>query len=220
MVCQRGTETACDSLPRPPTWTGTARDFRESHPDFEPQFGSVEPGLVDATLGDDGKPIYAGRRGTVATSGQANFHGWFHDVTGTNWRTDVDIAFESGNDGSYVYSGHEFFPLDGRLFGNEGRPHNYHFTVELHAEFEYVGGEFLEIEADDDAWVFINRRLVIDLGGLHETLSARADLSAERERLSLEPGSRYPVDVFFAERHTVGSTLSLRTSMTAREWCP
>jgi fibro-slime domain-containing protein len=222
-VCDRGAETACDApLPGPPTWAGTARDFLESHPDFELPFENdrSELGLVNALLGKNRKPVYAGGAGTVTTSGAATFDEWFHDAAGTNRKTYLELAFEADGSGAFVYSGKEFFPLDGRLLGNEGRPHNYHFTVELHAEFDFAGGEFLDVEGDDDIWVFINRHLVVDLGGLHEARSASVDLGAERGRLGLEPGGRYRLDLFFAERHTVSSSLNLRTSLTAREWCP
>ena len=223
-LCENNSETECDGpLPGPPTWKGTARDFMESHPDFELPFENdrSEPGLVNATLGEDGKPVYSGRPGSVTTSGQANFDGWFRDVPGTNRRTYVELAFKREAGGrTFAYFGEEFFPVDGRLFGNEGHPHNYHFTYEAHSEFDFAGGEFLEVEGDDDIWVFVNRQLVIDLGGLHEARSARVDLGAEGERLGLAPGGRYAVDLFFAERHTISSSLIVRTSLTAREFCP
>ena len=34
-----------------------------------------------------------------------------------------------------------FFPLDNAGFGNAGRPHNFHFTTELHTRFHYKGKE-------------------------------------------------------------------------------
>jgi fibro-slime domain-containing protein len=98
-------------------------------------------------------------------------------------------------------------------FGEEGQPHNFHFTTEIHTRFTYRGGERFTFTGDDDLWLFINDRLAIDLGGLHPQLSATVDLDASAAALGLEAGETYPMDIFHAERHTDASNFHVETTI-------
>jgi fibro-slime domain-containing protein len=60
--------------------------------------------------------------------------------------------------------------------------------------------------------VFINGKLVIDLGGVHGAESATVLLDS----LGLTRGSTYPLDLFFAERHVTGSHFRVDTSLRLR----
>ncbi len=48
---------------------------------------------------------------------------------------------------------------------------NFNFCVESHGTFSYVKGQKFQISGDDDIWVFINDKLVIDRGGVHPPAS-------------------------------------------------
>lgn len=189
--------------------TGTIRDFKDSHPDFEYVI-ATDPGIVETTLGADGKPVYAGLIGNPTTTGAANFNQWYNDVAGVNSSQSLTIDItDPDNNGIYTYSNSSFFPIDGALFGNEGRIHNYHFTFELNTAFTFTGGGTFTFTGDDDLWVFIDGKLVIDLGGVHGAQTGTVNLST----LGLTTGNDYNLDLFFAERHTSQSNFRIDTSL-------
>ncbi|HET9933457.1 MAG TPA: fibro-slime domain-containing protein, partial [Polyangiaceae bacterium] len=100
-----------------------------------------------------------------------------------------------------------------QLFGNQGYSHNFHFTLATKLDFRYVGGEVFRFRGDDDLWVFINKKLAIDLGGLHQSASGEVALDVAASKLGLVRGQEYPLHLFFAERHTIDSNFSIETSI-------
>lgn len=223
--CTDGTWSACDApQPHPPSLEVTVRDFLDSHPDFEvpPSMQDwLDLGVVGFELGADEKPVYAGAPSTPSTTGAAEFAQWYRDVPGINLTTTIELELTelAARPGVYAYHGRDFFPIDGELFGNQGRPHNYHFTVEVRSRFRYVGGEQFTFEGDDDLWVFINRRLAIDLGGVHRSQSDTVHLDLRAAELGLTLGGIYDLHLFFAERHTVDSNFSIETTIAEWDLC-
>lgn len=103
-------------------------------------------------------------------------------------------------------------PFYDNLSGNDRKKHNYGFTMKIQAEFEYIPGQKFEFLGDDDVWVFINNRLVVDIGGQHQQETGSVDL----DTLGLIEGATYPFHIFYAERHTYESNFKMLTSIDLR----
>lgn len=96
--------------------------------------------------------------------------------------------------------------------------HNYGFTMKVQAQFEYVPGQKFEFFGDDDVWVFINNKLVVDIGGQHHRVNGKVNLDTIGQKTgdTLVPGKTYPFHIFYAERHKVESNFKMRTSIDLR----
>ncbi|MFO0666386.1 MAG: fibro-slime domain-containing protein [Polyangiaceae bacterium] len=213
-----------------PNLTGILRDFKPAtdpggHPDFQYDVFGPELGIVAPTLGSDLKPVYNAAAGQIAgggipgapnvhsTHGGAAFDQWYRDTPNVNVR-ELYVLPVIDENGKQVFDSTAFFPLDGKGFGNTGDAgHNFHFTFELHTEFEYRGGEVFKFRGDDDVWVFLNKKLAIDLGGIKGALDDSIDLDANAAKLGLTKGQVYALDFFFAERHTTESNFRLETTL-------
>jgi fibro-slime domain-containing protein len=170
-----------------------------SHPDANLSINGVVQGLVESALGPDGLPVVSALSHTLTGSGHLNDTNaagellwWTPHATVTQsfyYPAMVAVPFNISSN---------FFPngasSDG---GNIG-----FLSAHLQGTFSTPAGGTITMSlgADDDAWVFIDGILAMDLGGVH-ALSSAPVTSAP-----LLAGS-HTLDLFFADRHVVQSGL-------------
>lgn len=219
---------------------GVPGEYLPAIPFFNPggqdQTNLVEPGIVSDTITPGGKPSYVGGTNSPplhkSTSSDARFIEWFTDVPGVNQSRLIDLALnDPESDGVYSFEASRdldaddgdsdggFFPIDGELGGNDGAardgtPHNYSFTVEFHTTAAYTAsaGQTFTFKGDDDLWLFLGGKLVMDLGGVHNELTGSVNLDDLAAQLNIIDGDKVPFDLFYAERNQYNSDLKIETS--------
>ncbi|NLD94955.1 MAG: fibro-slime domain-containing protein [Fibrobacter sp.] len=191
-----------------------------THKDFGVDVTGLRRGMVQNTLGSTGIPV------TNPDSTTATIEEWFTPQIFDNGYTNeycYDLELQKNSEGLYEFDTNAFFPLDDFSFldaaqtvpnpnRDASQQHNYHFTMELGCEFEYVKGQTFYFRGDDDVWVFINNKLVVDIGGIHNPISGYVKL----DTLGLTEGETYPFKLFFAERRCCGSNFRMVTSINLR----
>ena len=104
------------------------------------------------------------------------------------------------------------------------KPHNFHFTTQVTYWFKYDAktSARLDFTGDDDVWVFVNDKLAVDLGDVHQPVDGGVTISmATAGTYGLTDGNVYKLNIFHAERKKESSSfrLTLAGFDTAKSEC-
>ena len=92
---------------------------------------------------------------------------------------------------------------------------NGNYTLRGESQFVYYAdqNQYFEFTGDDDVYLFINNKLVLDLGGAHWSLTKRVNMNEIAAQCGLVDGEVATFTFFYMERFSDCSNFGIRTNM-------
>ena len=193
---------------------------------------NIETGITQPILNKEYLPTASGgdmlpNRGVNGD----NFTRWFSAVEGKSkaYAGTLGLKF-SKSTSSFSYENEEFYPLNSisvpdEAVNRDGNNHLFTFNLGVPVQVLADGNEEFSIYADDDTWVYIGDKIVIDMGGVHEATTARFKINNEGEVYSAVNGEELAysgvkltrdtgaiVRIFHADRDSTESVFNMRFS--------
>lgn len=173
---------------------------------------AFEQDLVQPDLNDNHLPVPASSGSFLPNRGitASNFARWFDDSNSIAQTMAIQYR---ANAKTFSYESDNFHPIASQLF-----------TMNLEIPFTAIlsGSEVFNIVADDDTWVFLDDKKVLDLGGIHAAMDATfsirengevyASVNHEPEYysgISLEANHDAKVRIFHANRNNPESVFKI-----------
>lgn len=191
----------------------------------------LEQGMVEYELGEDHLPVVLGGKLTTNLGlTRESTVKWFKEIEGQSKSYNGVIKLDYASEGAeFSFYKDEFYPLDSLEKASSEKVnydgHNHLFTMSFAVPFTVMasGNEGFEITADDDTWVFVGDKLVIDMGGVHEATTGSFIINEEGEvyagvgkqslaytGVSLTSGDGALIRIFHADRDADDSKFNLR----------
>lgn len=139
---------------------------------------------------------------------------------GNNGVVNYDVKDEeiSNADPNGDDSGVPFLPTmhSGTMNSQEGGAnYDFGYTLEGHGKFVFdsQANQYFTFRGDDDVYLFINNKLVLDLGGAHTKAVGRFNLNDYIDDCGLIDGEEYDFDFFYMERHSRVANIRIETNI-------
>ena len=191
----------------------------------------IEQGLVEFELDENYLPVAMGTGKLIPNRG-LDTERWFKAVEGKSESYAGTLKMQYVAKGAeFIFEAEEFYPLDTVEFSKGDKVnidgHNHLFTMDFAVPFTVLGSgaEEFEVIADDDTFVFVGDRLVLDMGGIHDAATGKfvihengeiyvgvdsEDLAYSGVKVGKNDGSI--VRIFHADRDAADSTFNVKFS--------
>jgi fibro-slime domain-containing protein len=183
------------------------RDFSSSaaFPDFQAhtnlRYEIVKPDLDRSNY--FGLPVFNRTVETLnSVAGNTSFNQWYRRKNSISQPLSaISTSLTPDNSGSFLYAyginESDFWPHQNDV------GERWLFTVEQHLKLSYTATTALYTRSDDDMWVFVNGKLIIDNGGVHSPTTVYMEAADWKTAAGITSSTGVcDIAIFYAERYS------------------